>query len=140
MNGVTASTDKKNDVVFSSDRLFQVISYYASHGLLLLKSRPNKDSDQFVHLLFQDVRALEIRMWFSGLTVVKQGIDYLDRFASKPGEMLEPDLQVYELRSTDWQGYILGGICRAKEYASDTMYNSQLIGELPPIFLGLQKP
>src|SRR5258708_34349971 len=112
MSRVTASTDKKNDVVFSSDRFFNVISYYASHCLLLLESQRNEDSDQFIHLLFQDVRALEIRMWFNGLTVVKQGVDYLDRFASKPAEMLEPGLQVYELQSSDWRGYILGGICK----------------------------
>jgi hypothetical protein len=140
MSGVTASMDKKNHVVFSSNRFFNVISYYASHGLLLLKSQPSKDSDQVMHLLFQDVRALEIRMWFNGLVVVTQGIDYLDRFASKPAEMLEPGLQVYELQSSDWRGYILGGICKANEYASDTMYNSQLIGDLPPIFLGHKKP
>jgi len=140
MSTVTTNVDTKNDIVFSSDRFFNVISYYASHGLLLLKSRPNQDSDQFIHLLFQDVRALEIRMWFNGLTVVKQRVDYLDRFASKPEEMLEHGLQVYELQSADWRGYILGGICKTNQYPSDTMYDSQLIGELPPLFLGHQKP
>ena len=52
---------------FNSERRFLVSSYTASHGLLLLRSVRDDIHKTRVDILFQDVRALELRMWFDGI-------------------------------------------------------------------------
>jgi len=138
MTQISPYLDATEVTRFCSDDHFEVISYYASHGLLLLKSKPTNTSGQCMHLLFQDVRAIEIRFWFDGLSVIERDLDYLAQFASKPTEMMEIGLKVYELRSTAWRGYVVGGIFRSVEARPGKLYESPLIGELPPIFLGQQ--
>jgi hypothetical protein len=57
---------------YTSERRFLVIQYLIGHGLLLLRSnKPDKGSKR-IDILFNDVRAMEIRCWFDGITIEEQ--------------------------------------------------------------------
>jgi hypothetical protein len=118
----------KNQPLFSSERSFVVFSYAMSHGLLLLRSRklpplvPGR-----LDILFQDVRALEIRCWFDGLTIDEVGADFLRDNRSNPGLMMEHGNKIYALRSSGWVGYIVGGIVSFHEDQGELFEPSKLI-------------
>ena len=55
-------------LIYESDRLFSVFGYSMCHGLLLLRSgKSNEYPNTRVDVLFQDVRAIEIRASFKGI-------------------------------------------------------------------------
>jgi hypothetical protein len=116
-------------LVFQSDRQFALASYVASHGLLLFSSRKSKDRPTRVDLLFQDVRAMELRNWFQGLSVYKVDDTYLEGARSAPQSLIEPGNVVYALRGDDWEGYIVGGVVRWLEWEGDDMERSPLLGD-----------
>jgi len=127
---------KPGDIVFSSNDDFEVISYYASHGLLLLKSRMNGRSEN-THLLFQDVRAHELRMWIKdGLIITKRDSMFLNQFSSKPADLVEVGNEIYEIASSKWRGYVVGGMLAMATYPQMALYESPLMGTRPDIFLG----
>jgi len=120
-------------IVFAATARFEVVSYYASHGLLLLKG--DLGSKEQTHLFFKDVRAQEFRSWMNGLTITVRDIDFLGRFASKPAAVVEPGNQIYEIASEDWTGYIVGGSLWMGKFENTLMYESPLMGEAPNIWL-----
>jgi len=79
-------------------------------------------------VLFQDVRAMEIRCFFDGLKIDEAPPAFLKTFASNPTDMLEPGLKVYDLRGKGWSGYILAGIMRTHEDEGGAMEPSKLLG------------
>ena len=117
-----------NSRVFASDRRFVLHSYDVSHGLLLFRSakRPPLTTSR-IDVLFQDVRALEIRCWFEGLVIEEAGLDFLTDKRSNPGQMIEPGNQIYALKSHGWTGFIVGGILRTHEDQGEFFEASRLI-------------
>jgi hypothetical protein len=92
--------------MFSSNRSFIICSYAVRHGLLLLRSRKTNANSTRLDILFQDVRAMEIRAWFDGVEITEAPPDILKGFASNPTIMLEPGNKVYRLKGTG--GAVMG--------------------------------
>ena len=101
--------------LFESERDFEVISYSASHGLLLLRSKRTMDQSTRVDILFQDVRAMEMRLWSKGIKIEQVDPSYVLNQRSVPQAMIEPGNIVYSLSGSDWSGYLLAGIVRTIE-------------------------
>jgi hypothetical protein len=121
------------NLVYESDRLFSVFGYSMSHGLLLLRSgKSNETTATRVDILFQDVRAMEIRAWFKGIRI--EEIDdpqFLEGQRSKPAEMIEPGNKIYALVSAGWRGFLVGGIVRFKEDDGELFGKSALVSDAP---------
>jgi hypothetical protein len=100
---------------FVSDRRFVIHSYSADHGLLLLRSDKTGARATRVDILFQDVRAIELRSWFEGITIEEAEVDYLKGFSSHPSEMMEVGNRVYAVRGSGWSGFIVAGIVNTSE-------------------------
>ena|ERR1700761_5985762 len=98
-----------NGPLFESARRFCVYSYRVGHGPLLLRSGKTDGHLTRISLLITDVRALEIRSWFTGITISETSPDYLSGFQSNPREMMEPGLKIYALAGVGWRGFVLGG-------------------------------
>ena len=116
-----------NRLIFESKRSFVVLSYAEGHGLLLLRSRKTTHNPTRVDILFQDVRAMELRSWFESIAIEQVDIDYLKDFHSRPAQMIEHGNRVYSLKGHDWQGFIVGGIVAAKEDDGDFSAPSELL-------------
>jgi hypothetical protein len=95
--------------LFESDRMFVVFSYSMSHGLLLLRSRKAGRFLTRIDILFQDVRAMELRSWFTGVSIEQVEADYLLHQRSKPAELIEPGNVVYLIAGSGWDGFVVGG-------------------------------
>jgi hypothetical protein len=119
-------------LIYESDRLFSVFGYAMSHGLLLLRSGKDRTPASRVDILFQDVRALEIRAWFQGVRIEEVADpQFLDGRPSKPAGMMEPGNKIYALISAQWQGFVLGGIVLVKEDGGEMFGPSALVSERP---------
>jgi len=102
------------NTIFQSERIFVVYSYHHSHGLLLLRSTKAETTPTRLDVLFQDVRAMELRCWFKGINIeLMDNPDFLNAFPSQPMEMMEPGNVVYLLRGENWKGFVVGGIVRS---------------------------
>ncbi|MBP7704236.1 MAG: hypothetical protein KA105_02985 [Caulobacter sp.] len=119
------------DFTFASVRKFFVASYAESHGLLLVRARRDPSLSTRVDILFQDVRAMEMRLWTNGLTIQEVGLDMLAKQASAPLALAEPGAKAYLLSGEGWQGYVLGGIIGTLEDNGDPSERSPLLGSLP---------
>jgi len=121
-------------LVYESDRLFSVFGYSMSHGLLLLRSgKSDESATTRVDILFQDVRAVEMRVWFKGIRI--EEVDdpkFLEDQPSKPAETIEPGNKVYALISGGWRGFVVGGIVRFKEDDGELFGPSALVSD-PPV-------
>jgi hypothetical protein len=104
-----------------------VFSYAASHGLLLLRSRKTPQVKTRLDVLFQDVRAMELRSWFEGLVIEEVDAIFLQGVRSNPIELIEKGNKVYSLRGNRWSGFIVGGIVSFKEDDGEYMTPSGLI-------------
>ena len=105
--------------VFSSQRCFIVALYELSHGLLLLRSVKTNEYSTRIDVLFQSVRAMEMRCWFDGVSIAEVDREFLVGFRSNPVEMIEPGNKVYAINGLGWQGYVLGGIVQTIEDERD---------------------
>lgn len=97
------------DTAFQSPRTFSVFRYEMSHGLLLLRSGKTNDHATRIDLLLQDVRAMELRMWFTSIVIKETDVGYLKSFQSNPEEMIEPGNKVYAVQGDGWNGFVVGG-------------------------------
>jgi len=96
-----------------------------------LRSRKTNSVRTRMDVLFQDVRAMEIRAWFDGIEIYESSPDILTRFPSNPGKMLEIGNKVYGLKGSGWSGYIVGGIFRTHEDDREMSEPSPLlVGEI----------
>lgn len=114
---------------FSSDRSFVVVSYASSHGPLLLRSRKRHDQDRRIDILFQDVRAIELRFWFDGIRIEEVELGQLKGLPSNPLALAEPGNRAYAVTGDGWSGYILAGIARTHEDNGGPLDPSALLGE-----------
>jgi hypothetical protein len=121
-------------LVYKSARRFSIFGYSMSHGLLLLRSgKSNESPTSRVDILFQDVRAMEIRAWFQGITIEEvDDPQFLEGQPSKPAEMIEPGNKIYSLVSDGWRGFIVGGIVGLKEDDGELFGPSALVPD-PPV-------
>lgn len=106
---------------------FVLYSYVASHGLLLLRSRRTKLEVKRIDILFQDVRAMDIRAWFDGLIVNEISPELLNGYPSNPSVMIEPGNKVYQLTGLNWTGYVVAGAVSVSEDEGDFTAPSQLL-------------
>jgi len=119
----------KLSLPFSSERRFLIISYSISHGLLLLRSnKPDKNSMR-IDILFQDVRAMEIRCWFDGISIEEVDKTYLRDYHSRPADMLELGNRVYALKGSGWSGFVVAGIVSYHEDDNMNTAPSALMGK-----------
>jgi hypothetical protein len=100
---------------YTSERRFLLIQYLHSHGLLLLRSnKPDKQSKR-IDILFQDVRAMEIRCWFDGIAIEETDKSFLANYPSRPLDLLEHGNRIFVLKGKGWTGFILGGVVSYNE-------------------------
>ena len=59
----------KMQLPFESDREFRVQLYWASHGILLLRSGMTKAYPTRIDILFQDVRWIGLPAWLTGIQI-----------------------------------------------------------------------
>jgi hypothetical protein len=86
-----------------------------------------------VDILFQDVRAMEVRVWFKGITIEEVGdLTFLEDQRSRPADMIEPGNKAYALISDCWRGFIVGGIVQFKEDDGELFGPSALVSD-PPV-------
>ena len=96
--------------IFESSRSFVLYSYTNRYGLLLFRSQMTLENKTRIDILFQDVRSMDVRMWFEGIKIVETDIDFIKKFSSNPTDVIEPGNKIYALYGTGWLGYIIGGI------------------------------
>ena|ERR1700726_264322 len=96
-------------LLYTSDRRFEVQSYSGDRGYLILHSRRTNTDARPIEIEFVDVRAIEIRCWFYGFSILKVDADYVRNAPSKPFELIEHGNQVYALNGNGWTGFIVGG-------------------------------
>ena len=122
-----------SQLVYESDRTFSVFGYSMSHGLLLLRSgKSNEHANTRVDVLFQDVRALEIRAWFKGIRIEEEdNPEFLKNQRSKPAELVEPGNKIYSLRSSAWEGFVVAGPVQFVEDTGELFGPSGLVSESP---------
>jgi len=101
--------------IFESARSFVVFSYNIERGLLLLRSRKANATPTRIDVLFQDVRAMELRSWFQGIKIEESDRQFLETARSKPVEMIEPGNRIYSLVGPGWTGFVVGGIVSVLE-------------------------
>lgn len=123
-----------SQLVYESDRSFSVFGYSMSHGLLLLRSgKSNEHANTKVDVLFQDVRALEIRAWFKGIRIQEEdNPEFLKNRRSNPAELVEPGNKIYSLRSSGWEGFVVAGLVQFVEDSGELFGPSGLVSE-PPV-------
>ena len=105
----------KLSLPYTSERRFLLIQYLHSYGLLLLRSnKPAKESKR-IDILFQDVRAMEIRSWFDGITIEEADERFLVNYPSRPLDLMETGNRIFALKGKGWTGFILGGVISYNE-------------------------
>ena len=117
--------------LFESTRTFVLFSYGNSHGLLLLRSRKTPQHPKRIDILFQDVRAMQLRAWFDGIRVEEVDLGFLQGQSSKPEKMLEKGNKIYAIHGADWSGFIVGGIVSINEDQEEFSAPSGLLSEPP---------
>jgi hypothetical protein len=100
---------------YTSERRFLMINYSISHSLLLFRSNKPDEQSMRIDILFKDVRAMEIRSWFDGITIEQVDSSFLAGYSSRPAEMMEHGNRVYALKGRGWSGFIVGGIVSYNE-------------------------
>ncbi|MDQ0473501.1 hypothetical protein [Labrys wisconsinensis] len=119
------------NTIFQSDRDFFVVSYDASHGLLLLRSAKTNEIPTRIDVLFNDVRAMEIRCFINnGLKIGIEDRKYLFNFQSNPLEMVEFSLKIYSLLGHGWKGFVIGNIFTTTEDTGHALERSSLLGPI----------
>ena len=114
--------------MFSSDRHFHLVSYQASHGILLFRSpKRRRNAATNIDVLFTDVRAVELRAWTEGLVVEEVDAGAVAEATSRPADLIEPGNRVYAVRGSGWEGFIVGGTMHTVEDDTEEMEPTKLL-------------
>ena len=112
---------------YASARTFQLFSYGVAHGQLLFRSCKTESDPTRVDILFQDVRAMEVRTWFEGIEIVEEESSaFLASRPSRPVPMFDKEIHFYRLKGTGWEGFIVGGLVAYLEDDGDFFEPSAL--------------
>jgi hypothetical protein len=117
------------NLILSSNRTFELFSYEGQRGDLLFRSRKSNLYPTRLDILFQDVRASELRFHFSGVNIyecTKADASFL-AYSSKPTDMFEVGLRFYLIEGCSWNGYILGGTFASHEDDEEYFSKSALL-------------
>jgi len=93
--------------IFESERKFILESYTASHGLLLFRANRTNQAPTTVDVLFQDVRAMDARVWTDTLKIEDTDREFVDGYPSNPAEMIEFGVHVFRISGLGWEGYVV---------------------------------
>jgi hypothetical protein len=113
--------------IIDCKRKFAVFSYNINHGLLLIRSGKTPAHRTRIDILFQDVWAIECRTEFEDLRIEEVAPDFLNSVRSKAAAVLEPGHKVYALKSSDWVGFVVGGIVSHHEDEGEFFAPSYLL-------------
>jgi hypothetical protein len=114
--------------IYASERIFQLFSYGVTHGQLLFRSCKTDTDPTRVDILFQEVRATELRSWFEGIEIVEEdNSTFLAGRPSRPVPMFDKEIRFYRLKGTGWEGFVVGGIVSCLEDDGDFFDPSGLI-------------
>jgi hypothetical protein len=95
--------------IISFARKFQIWSYVAGHGQLLLRSVEAHEHPKRVDVLFKDVRAMNLRVFIDTLIVEEVSLsDILDQMV-KPVDVMESGHIIFLIKSRGWTGWIIAG-------------------------------
>ena len=129
MLGDRTSALMKLPLPYTSERRFLVIQYLIGHGLLLLRSnKPDKGSKR-IDILFNDVRAMEIRCWFDGIAIEETDESFLANYPSQPLDLMEHGNRIFVLKGKGWTGFILGDVVSYNERRRDSDCAQRFAGE-----------
>ena len=91
------------------NRNFQIYSYSASHGALLLRSPKSDSRSTRVDVLFTDVRLIAMRAFLSKLLIEEGDISDVEEHDAKRFPNLEHGHKIFLITGGEWTGYIIGG-------------------------------
>ena len=95
--------------MFKSNRSFVLQSLNeVDRGAMLLHSYEMPGLPE-CDIQISDVRALDIRLSFTGIQIELAQIDYLSHFPSKPAELIQHGLRIYAFYGQQWRGFVVGG-------------------------------
>ena len=72
-------------------------------------------------ILFQDVRAMEVRAWFDGIRIEEAEPQYLEKQASKPDELIEPGTGCIGLLVPAGRGSLWAESCRFRKTTKSSL-------------------
>src|SRR5690242_11302557 len=99
------------NTIYASDRIFQLFSYGVTRGQLLFRSCKTDTDPTRVDILFQEVRAMELRTWFEGIEIVEEdNSSFLASRPSRPVPMFDKEIRYYRLKGNGWEGFVVGGL------------------------------
>lgn len=76
---------------------------------MLFRSGKTPEYPTRIDVLFKDVRAMELRAWFSRLEITEVDPEFLLDTPSKGHELMEVGNRVYRIDGGCWSGFIVGG-------------------------------
>jgi len=95
----------------------------------LFRSRKSDQYPTRLDILFQDVRAVELRFWTEGLFIEEMDPKFIESRASNPLGLMERGNKAYAISGADWSGFIVGGIMLAHEDDKEFSDPSALLAE-----------
>jgi hypothetical protein len=114
---------------FSSSRKFQLWSYVASHGQLLLRS--NKEPDVVstrLEVLFKATRFVCLPGVINGLTIRRGDGEMVRRHFSDLSSLdLEHGAHTFEVSGDGWNGFVVAGAIWTVEDDAEYYHRSQLV-------------
>ncbi len=128
-----------SDLLFRSDRTFQVWSYSVSHGQLLLRSPKDQVHQTRIDLLFSQTSSINLPMVVRGIDIkhVRVGVTRgEDGAASNPSSSAVPNEIVFEIRCAEIVGQVRAVDFRHLEDTGEYHEPSQLMTPLAPSGLG----
>ena len=96
-------------MLFQSDRTFAAFFFTVSHGQLLFRSGKTSAYPTRLDILFTDVRVIETRLKFEGISISEVPSSFLEGLPSKPTEMIQPGHRCFVLSGIGWQGFLVAG-------------------------------
>jgi hypothetical protein len=113
--------------LISFEREFQLWSYTASHGQLLLRSPKAPNRPTRMDVLFTDVRSVELRTTLQNLIIEEANASEISERPIRPAETAETGHKFYRLRSGDWIGCVVAGAVRWHEDSREYGESSTLM-------------
>ena len=99
--------NKISTLPFESSRTFSIHLYWASHGLLLIRSGKSKEETNRIDILFQDVRWLNLPTFLNGIKIEIDVSSTLRNRLTKEIQNESDLMTVFRITSQDVPHHIL---------------------------------